>query len=112
MESPVRYKRRCVHVDGELTVYTCSELKPQLLEQLTAHPDAATLDLSRVSEIDTAGLQLLLLARCHARECGRELRIKNPSQVVSEVLELCRLDEWLAQGSTGLAPAAKETVAR
>jgi anti-sigma B factor antagonist len=123
MESPVRYKRRCVHVDGELTVYTCRELKPQLLKQLTVHPDAATLDLSRVSEIDTAGLQLLLIARRHAREGGRELRIKNPSQVVSEVLELCRLGEWLAHGSSdraasegipsgdGLAPA-KQAVAR
>ena len=105
MESPVRYKRRCVHVDGELTVYTCRELKPQLLEHLTAHPDAVTLDLSRVSEIDTAGLQLLLIARRHAREGGRELRIKNPSQVVAEVLELCRLGGWLA-------PATKEAVAR
>lgn len=104
MESPVRYKRRCVHVDGELTVYTCRELKPQLLEQLTAHPEAATLDLSRVIAIDTAGLQLLMVARQHARDGGRELRIRNPSQVVSEVLELCCLGEWLA-------PAAKEAVA-
>ena len=104
MESPVRYKRRCVHVDGELTIYTCREIKPQLLEQLTAHPDAVTLDLSRVIEIDTAGLQLLLIARRHAQEGGRELRIRNPSQVVSEVLELCRLGEWLAP--------AKEAVAR
>jgi anti-sigma B factor antagonist len=105
MESPIRYKRRCVHIDGGLTVYTCRELKPQLLEQLTAHPEAATLDLSRVVEIDTAGLQLLMIARRHALEGGRELRIKNPSQVVSEVLELCRLGEWLA-------PAAKEAVAQ
>ena len=104
MESPVRYKRRCVHVDGELTVYTCRELKPQLLEQLTAHPEAATLDLSRVSAIDTAGLQLLMVARQQARDGGRELRIRNPSQVVSEVLDLCRLGEWLA-------PAAKEALA-
>lgn len=104
MESLVRYKRRCVHVDGGMTVYTCRDLKPQLLEQLTAHPETAALDLSRVIEIDTAGLQLLLVARRHARDGGRELRIKNPSQVVSEVLELCRLGEWLAP--------AKEAVAR
>ena len=104
MESPVRYKRRCVHVDGGLTVYTCRELKPQLLEQLTAHAEAAALDLSRVTEIDTAGLQLLLVARRHARDGGRELRIKNPSQVVSEMLELCRLGEWVAAAKEAVAP--------
>ncbi|HEY0341040.1 MAG TPA: hypothetical protein VGC34_09565 [Steroidobacteraceae bacterium] len=43
--SPVRYESRCVHVDGEMTIYTCGELKSRLLEELAAHPDATRLDL-------------------------------------------------------------------
>jgi anti-sigma B factor antagonist len=92
-----------VHVDGEMTIYTCGELKSQLLEQLTAHPDTTGIDLSRVVELDTAGLQLLLVARRHVSESGRELRVVNPSRAVTEVLELCQLVGWLAHESSGLA---------
>jgi anti-sigma B factor antagonist len=95
MRSPVSYEQHRVHVDGGMTVYTCGELKSQLLEQLAAHPDTTALDLSRVVEFDTAGLQLLLTARRHASASGRELRVINPSRAVSEVLELCRLGAWV-----------------
>ena len=100
MDTPVRYEHRRVHVDGDMTVYTCGELKSHLLEQLTAHPDTTELDLSHVIEIDTAGLQLLLTARRHASDGGRELRVINPSRAVSEMLELCRLGAFLAPADT------------
>jgi anti-anti-sigma factor len=79
-----------------MTIYTCGELKPRLLEELAAHPDATRLDLSHVVELDTAGLQLLLTAHRFASDAGRELRVANPSRVVADVLELCRLDALLA----------------
>jgi anti-sigma B factor antagonist len=104
--SPVRYESRCVHVDGEMTIYTCGELKRRMLEELAAHPDAISLDLSRVVELDTAGLQLLLTARRYANDAGRELRVANPSRVVADVLELCRLSDLLATpaAAAGEAP--------
>jgi len=102
MNSPVRFKQKRLHVDAEMTVYTCSGLKPHLLEQLIAHPNAIGIDLSRVVDFDTAGLQLLLAARRHASASGRELRVINPSRAVSDVLELCRLDTWIASAD---APA-------
>jgi anti-sigma B factor antagonist len=79
-----------------MTIYTCGSLKPRLLEELAAHPDAIQLDLSQVVELDTAGLQLLLTARRFASDAGRELRVANPSQAVADVLELCRLGAFLA----------------
>jgi anti-anti-sigma factor len=79
-----------------MTIYSCGELKPRLLEELAAHPDATLLDMSHVVEMDTAGLQLLLTARRYARDAGRELSVANPSQVVADVLELCRLGALLA----------------
>ena len=87
-----------------MTIYTCGELKPRLLEELAAHPDATRLDLSHVVELDTAGLQLLLTARRFASDAGRELSVANPSRVVADVLEMCRLDALLA-------PAAEATEA-
>jgi ABC-type transporter Mla MlaB component len=56
MHSPVRFERGRLFVDGEMTVYTCSDLKSRLLTELTEHADATELDLSGVVEIDTAGL--------------------------------------------------------
>jgi anti-anti-sigma factor len=97
----IRYEQRRVHVDGDMTIYTCGELKPLLLEQLTAHPDTTELDLARVIELDTAGLQLLLTARRHVASSGHDLHIVNPSRAVAEVLELCRLEALVAPPATG-----------
>jgi anti-sigma B factor antagonist len=88
-----------------MTIYTCGELKPRLLEQLAAHPDATRLDLSHVVELDTAGLQLLLTARRYASDAGRELSVANPSRVVVDVLELCRLGALLARTADAAAEA-------
>ena len=96
MDYPVRYERGRVLVDGEMTVYTCAGLKPRLLAELTEHAQVTELDLARVIELDTAGLQLLLAARRHAGETGRDLRFSNPSRPVLDVLELCRLGALVA----------------
>jgi anti-anti-sigma factor len=88
-----------------MTIYTCGELKPRLLEELAAHPDATRLDLSHVVELDTAGLQLVLTACRCATDAGRELRVANPSRVVADVLELCRLDALLAPATATAAEA-------
>jgi anti-anti-sigma factor len=85
-----------LHIDGEMTIYTCGALKPRLLDELAAHPDAIRLDLSQVVELDTAGLQLLLTARRYASDAGRQLHLTNPSRVVADVLELCRLGALVA----------------
>jgi len=103
--SPVRYDSRCVHVNGEMTIYTCGTLKTRLLEELAAHPDTTRLDLSQVVELDTAGLQLLLTARRYASDAGCDLQIANPSRVVADVLELCRLDALLATPADAAAGA-------
>jgi anti-sigma B factor antagonist len=52
----------CLAVEGEMTIYRAAELKPALLDAVRAH-DAPALDLSAVTEFDSAGLQLLLVAR-------------------------------------------------
>jgi anti-sigma B factor antagonist len=88
-----------------MTIYTCGELKPRLLEALATYPDATRLDLSHVAELDTAGLQLLLTARRYASDAGRELCVANPSHVVTDVLELCRLGALLAPGTDSTTEA-------
>ncbi|MCE0463974.1 MULTISPECIES: STAS domain-containing protein [Pseudomonas] len=79
-----------VSIDGELTIYTAAELAAQLLPCLGNMP-RMTLDLSQVTEMDGAGLQLLLMALREAPKAGTELTLTGRSKAVTETLELCNL---------------------
>jgi anti-sigma B factor antagonist len=80
-----------LRLDGELTIYRAAELKAELLEALEAAPDALEVDLSGVSEIDSAGVQLLMLAKRRAQAVQRTLRLVGHSAAVVEVFELLDL---------------------
>jgi ABC-type transporter Mla MlaB component len=88
-----------LRVEGELTVQVAAEYKAVLLAALgesvgglPASGDEVAVDLSGVSELDTAGLQLLLMLKREADLLGKSLRLNDPSQAVLEVLGLARLD--------------------
>jgi anti-anti-sigma factor len=83
-------------IDGELTIYRAAELKDVLLAPLMRH-EALELDLSGVTEIDTAGVQLLLLARRTARAQGRSFGLLNNSPAVTDVLTLMNLADEFRQ---------------
>ena len=72
-----------LRIDGELTIFRALELKPVLLA-----PALREIDLSGVTDIDTAGVQLLMLAKKTAQTAQRELRLVAHSPVVIEVFEL------------------------
>ena len=78
---------KIVSIDGEMTIYTASEYKSQLLEQLTECHELE-LNLSEIEEMDTAGLQILLVLKREAEAGGCQLRMINHSRAVYEVLEL------------------------
>lgn len=77
-----------LRLDGELTIYRAAELKTALLLALGRAADTLVLDLSGVSEIDSAGLQLLLLLRAESAAAGRRLQLAAPSEAVQELVAL------------------------
>lgn len=79
-----------VVIDGELTIYTAGEVRERLLDALRRGKETE-IDLSRVTEIDTAGLQLLILAKREAVAKNRSLLLHGHSAVVLECLDLCNL---------------------
>ena len=91
-----------LRLTGELTIYTAAETLTQLRERLAEH-QACALDLSEVTEIDGAGLQLLLWLRETARARGIELRLVAHSPVVAEVLALLQLQTRSDLDSAGAA---------
>jgi len=74
-------------IEGDCNIYRAAELKAELLQALQAGA-TLELDLSDVSELDTAGVQLLLLAEREARARGGALRLVAASPAADEVLAL------------------------
>jgi len=78
-----------VRIEGELTIYTVAELAAALLPQMGATP-RLELDLSQVTEMDGAGLQLLAVLEREAGIAGTALSVTGQSQAVMQALQLCR----------------------
>jgi len=81
---------RQLSIAEEFTIYHALELKTALLDAL-ATTDELELNLSGVGEMDTAGLQLLMLLKKEAQRNGKCARIVAHSRSVSAVIELCNL---------------------
>lgn len=79
-----------LRIDGELNIYRAAELKELLLTPLY-QSISLEVDLSGVSEVDTAGVQLLMLAKRTAKEHACELRLTAHSPAVLDVFELLDL---------------------
>ena len=82
-----------VRIAGEMTIYDAAEMKPELMRQL-ARAAELDVDLSGVSEFDSAGLQLLILLKREAAQHGKVLRLRAHSPAVVEVLTLTRADTF------------------
>lgn len=80
-------------IEQEITIYTAAEMKAQLMEMLEKDAEIE-LDLSQVSELDTAGLQLLVMTKheCLARDGN--LHLVNHSPAVLDVLNLCNMIQF------------------
>jgi anti-sigma B factor antagonist len=77
-------------ITGEMTIYTAADWASQLLPLLSAGGDLA-IDLSEVTEMDAAGVQLLMLAKRETLRAGHQLHLAGHSQAVLETFELCDL---------------------
>lgn len=75
-----------------LTIVRAVQHKLWLLDAVTTEAEVE-LDLSAVTELDSAGVQLLLLSDCVAHERGTRLRLVEPSAEVRDVFRLLGLEE-------------------
>lgn len=83
-------KTHKLRIVGEMTLSHASTLKAALLNALA---DCYTLEieLTEVTEIDSSGLQLLLLVKREANTAQQQLRLCAPSAVVMELLTFYHL---------------------
>jgi anti-sigma B factor antagonist len=76
-----------VKLAGELTIYTAAEIKAALAEVMVESGEIE-IDLSGITEIDTAGLQLMLIAK---RNPGTVVRFVNHPASVLRLIDLANL---------------------
>lgn len=95
-----------ISVDGNLSIYHAAEVKQRLMDGIHSSSQLE-LDLSQVGEMDTAGLQLLVLAKRESRKFGHDLRIVNHSPAVREVIEFLNMVAFF--GDPLLIPANEQS---
>lgn len=80
-------------ISGEMTIYEAAELKTELLKAVADYAEV-DIDLGAVGELDSAGFQLLVLAKREALKAGHQLRLAVHSEPVREVLSLYRMESY------------------
>jgi len=83
-------KQSILSVEGELTIYRVGELQASLFPALV-RAEELTLDLSGVAELDTAGIQLLMMLKREAKKLNKRMVFSNHSNAVITVFEALNL---------------------
>ena len=78
--------RRKAVVQGSMTIYEAAADKPALLGAL-GEATEMEIDLSSVVEMDTAGLQLLILVKRESLRAGKPVRLTGHSEASLDVLD-------------------------
>ncbi len=77
-------------LERDLTIYHAETLKPELLSALDG-AERLELDLSGVGDIDSAGVQLLILAKRESLARGKTLHIVAHSPAVRDVIDFLNM---------------------
>ena len=79
-----------IAITHDMTIYHALALKDELMGNLKQHT-AIELDLSQVAEIDTAGVQLLIVAKRECQKQDKTLSIIAHSPAVHELMDFYNL---------------------
>ncbi len=77
-------------IQDEMTIYTAMQLKNELLEHLAACHEM-DVSLEHVTEMDSAGLQILLMMHKDAKEHNKTIHFSKHSAAVIDVIETLNL---------------------
>lgn len=79
-------------IAGEFNIFTATTVKQRLLDAI-AETQAVDIDidLADVTEIDTAGLQLMVMVKREGASLGKNVHFTGHSEPVVDLIELCDL---------------------
>ena len=88
LDTNITDKKITVVLDDELTIYTANDFRDSLTEQLQGITHIV-INLSKVTEMDSAGLQLLFAIK--NLNAKYDVEFIEHSAAVTEVLDICGL---------------------
>jgi len=77
-------------IEGELTIFRAQEIREAILPVIAASEEIE-IDLTNVTEVDAAGMQLLVSSKIEAFLRGKSLRYSGHSKAILEMIDLCDL---------------------
>jgi len=92
--SEVNSEQEEISFEGDMTIYSAENFKQDLFSVIAKKNDV-NVNLTDVSEFDTAGFQVLLIGKKYADENEVELRLCEASEPVSEVFKLYGMSDLL-----------------
>jgi anti-anti-sigma factor len=98
-------------VRGEIDISAVTWLREDLLSVILRHGPELVLDLSGVSFMDCAGINLLLATRRRARLAGGWLQVINAAPAVSRIIALTGLRQVLTPAVHLVRATTKEDAA-
>jgi len=92
--SDVNVEQEEIAFEGDMTIYNAESFKQDLFSVIEKKKNVSV-DLTGVSEFDTAGFQVLIIGKKYAHENKVELSLCAASEPVSEVFKLYGMSELL-----------------
>lgn len=86
-------------IDDDLTIYTITALKQEISTALES-PDNIELNLEKVDEIDSSGIQLLLAMKNELLRSGKQLKLVHMSTAVCTLLDTYSLSNHFDIGDS------------
>lgn len=80
-------------IEGEMTIFVAQELREAIIPVIAGNNEIE-IDLSRVTEVDAAGMQLMVSVKLEAILRGKTLRYIGHSKPIMDMIDLCDLGEF------------------
>jgi anti-anti-sigma factor len=92
MARKAKAKKEVTHlsIEGELTIFRAQELREAIMPVITTSEELE-IDLANVTEVDAAGMQLLVSTKIEAILRGKTLHYSGHSKPVLDMIDLCDL---------------------
>jgi anti-sigma B factor antagonist len=107
-ESEAPTERNVFQVEQESIDETSAwDLRPALLRALYMQGPRLSVDLSRVSFIDSTGLGMLVGVLKEAREMNGDMRLVNAGREVRRILQVTGLEALFETGAASMGPGGR-----
>jgi anti-sigma B factor antagonist len=89
-----------IKIDGDLTIFQISEYHRQLVDKCQS-VTSATVDLSDNTELDTAGIQLLISLQQQFQSAGGDLTVRTTGEASTKAIDLFNLSSQFNSAEKG-----------